>query len=84
MCLKSDFYTVKRIFSHTPGDAAREAKLNEEPLTMRYMTEAYWPDMKSFEKAFFDEKYQEELMEALKWVADPQFFISEEVMSAEN
>jgi hypothetical protein len=66
--IRSDFYVVKRGFpaAETP---------------YRYMTEAYFPDMATFEKAFFDPDYQVELAESLKRIADPMFVISEEVLS---
>jgi uncharacterized protein (TIGR02118 family) len=66
--IKSDFYVIKRAW-----------KLDEAPY--RYMTEAYFPDMATFEKAFFDDAYQAELAESLKRIADPLFLISEEVLS---
>jgi hypothetical protein len=66
--IKSDFYVVNRGW---PGA--------ETPY--RYMTEAYFPDMATFEKAFFDPEYQVALAESLKRIAEPTFFISEEVLS---
>jgi hypothetical protein len=78
--IKSDFYAVRNLYSHGNG-AAREARLEEEPLRYRYITEAYWPDMESFQTAFFDTGYQEKLMESLKKVANPLFIVSEEVLS---
>ena len=48
------------------------------------MTEAYWPDMASFKSAFFDAGYQKGLRESLKRIADPLFFVSEEVLSEGN
>jgi hypothetical protein len=69
--IKSDFYTVKEAWKsgHPP---------------YRYMTEVYWPDMKSFRDAFFDPDYQKELSESLKKIKDPLFLISEEVLSEDN
>jgi hypothetical protein len=66
--IKSDFYIVKG------GWPDKETKY-------RYMTEAYFPDMETFEKVFFDPGYQAELAESLKRIAEPMFFISEEVMT---
>ncbi len=66
--IKSDFYVVKR------GWPAEETGY-------RYMTEAYFPDMATFEKAFFDPEYQVSLAESLKRVAEPFFLISEEVLT---
>ena len=85
--IKSDFYAVREIYTHKTDltDDAQgqepEDRLEEGPLRYRYMTEAYWPDMKSFKSAFFDTGYQEELMDSLKKIADPIFLVSEEVLS---
>ncbi len=66
--IKSDFYKIKQAW-----------KMDEAPY--RYMTEAYFPDLETFEKSFFDADYQAELAESLKRIADPLFLISEEVLS---
>ena len=66
--IKSDFYVIRRAW-----------KLDETPY--RYMTEAYFPDMETFEKAFFDPDYQAGLAKSLERIADPVFLISEEVIS---
>jgi uncharacterized protein (TIGR02118 family) len=66
--INSDFYAVKSAW-----------KRDEPPY--RYMTEAYFPDMETFEKAFFDPEYQVELAKSLERIADPLFLISEEVLS---
>ena len=66
--IKSDFYVIKRAW-----------KMDEAPY--RYMTEAYFPDMETFEKAFFDSDYQARLARALERIADPMFLVSEEVIS---
>ena len=76
--LKSDFYAVKEIYTHVPGP---EEVLRAQPLAYRYITEAHWPDMETFKDAFFDCGYQEKLMESLKRITNPIFFISEEVLS---
>jgi hypothetical protein len=67
--IKSDFYVVKEAWQC-------------EDLPYRYVTEAYFPDMETFRKSFFDPEYQEKLAESLKLIADPLFLISEEVLSA--
>lgn len=67
--IKSDFYVIRRGWP-------------EAETTYRYMTEAYFPDMETFEKSFFDPAYQAELAVSLERIAEPQFFISEEVLSA--
>jgi len=66
--LKSDFYVVKESWKR-------------ESLPYRYMTEAYWPDMETFKRAFFDPGYQKELAESLARITDPLFLISEELLS---
>jgi hypothetical protein len=66
--IKSDFYAVKRGFP-------------EPDSGYRYLTEAYFPDMATFERSFYDPAYQSELAESLKRIADPLFLISEEVLS---
>ena len=76
--LKSDFYAVKEIYTHV---ASPKESLRSEPLTYRYITEAFWPDMESFKDAFFDSEYQEKLMESLTRITDSIFLISEEVLS---
>jgi hypothetical protein len=69
--IKSDFYAIKRVWK-------------KENLIYRYITEAYYPDMETFEKSFFDEDYQVDLAESLKRIAEPLFLISEEVISEVN
>jgi uncharacterized protein (TIGR02118 family) len=66
--IKSDFYVIKRAW-----------QMDETPY--RYITEAYFPDMETFETAFFDPDYQAELAKALERIADPLFLISEELIS---
>lgn len=66
--IKTDFYIIKNAWK-------------QDGLPFRYMTEAYYPDMETFEKTFFDPDYQEKMTEWLKLMADPMFLISEEVLS---
>ncbi len=66
--IKSDFYVIKEAWKR-------------EELPYRYITETYFPDMKTFQDSFFDPDYQESLAEALKLISDPLFLISEEVIS---
>jgi hypothetical protein len=66
--IKSDFYAIKRAW-----------KMDEAPYS--YMTEAYFPDMETFERAFFDSDYQAGLAKSLELIAEPLFLISEEVIS---
>ena len=69
--IKSDFYAIKKVWK-------------KETMPYRYVTEAYYPDMETFEKSFFDVDYQLELAESLKRIAEPLFLISEEVISEVN
>jgi hypothetical protein len=66
--IKSDFYVIRRAW-----------KRDEAPY--RYITEAYFPDMETFEKTFFDPEYQARLAKWLELIADPLFLISEEAIS---
>jgi hypothetical protein len=66
--IKSDFYAVKGTWGR-------------EDLPYRYVTEAYFPDMDTFEQAFFDRDYQAQMVEWLDLMAEPMFLISEEVLS---
>ena len=66
--IKTDFYLVA-------GTYGREAP------PYRYLTEAYFPDMETFRRAFYDPEYQAGLQESLKRIADPLFLISEEVIT---
>ena len=69
--IKSDFYVIKRAWK-------------SDPCPYRYMTEAYYPDMETFETSFFDPDYQVKLAESLKRISEPLFLISGEVISEEN
>jgi hypothetical protein len=88
--IRSDFYAIREIYCHTSirssdnGNQPSRDRLEEKTLLYRYITEAYWPDMKSFKAAFFESGYQEKLMKSLKKIADPMFLVSEEVLSAVN
>lgn len=66
--IKTDFYIIKNAWK-------------KDGLPFRYMTEAYYPDMETFEKSFFDPEYQVKMKEWLPLMADPLFLISEEVLS---
>jgi len=66
--IKSDFYVI-------------ESSWQRKEAPYRYMTEAYFPDMVTFEKTFFDPGYQAALAKSLERIADPLFLISEEVIS---
>jgi hypothetical protein len=84
--VKTDFYVVKSAWqrdpprSRPPGPGGpRDGVSRQAPY--RYMTEAYFPDMETFEKTFFDPDYQAALAVSLERIADPLFLISEEVIS---
>jgi hypothetical protein len=66
--IRSDFYII-------------ESSWQRKEAPYRYMTEAYFPDMETFEKTFFDPDYQAKLAISLERIADPLFLISEEVIS---
>jgi len=66
--LKSDFYIIQGAWQR---DGA----------PYRYMTEAYFPDMATFERTFYAPDYQAALSNWLTRIADPLFLISEEVLS---
>jgi len=63
--IRSDF---ARIEQGWPGDA-------QPPY--QFMTTADWPDMESFQNAFYDPAYQKGLRENLKMLKNPVFLISE-------
>jgi hypothetical protein len=67
--LKTDFYAV---FDGRKG-----------PPRYQYITELYFPDQETFEKAFYNEAFQVSLAKSLERVSDPVFLISREVLSAE-
>jgi hypothetical protein len=66
--IRGDFYII-------------ESSWQRKEAPYRYMTEAYFPDMETFEKTFFDPDYQAKLAISLERIADPLFLISEEVIS---
>ena len=43
----------------------------------RFMTTAEWPDMKSFEEAFYEPSFQAALQKNLKMLQDPVFLIGD-------
>lgn len=66
--IKSDFYVITGAWQRAQAP-------------YRYMTEAYFPDMATFERTFYDPDYQAALAKSLERIADPLFLISEEVIS---
>lgn len=69
--IKSDFYIIRSSWQR-----------KEAPY--RYMTEAYFPDMETLERSFFDPDYQAGLAKSLERIADPLFLISQELISQET
>jgi hypothetical protein len=67
--IKTDFYVITDTY-------------RRETPPYRYLTEAYFPDMETFRRSFYDPEYQAGLRESLKRIADPVFLISEEILSA--
>lgn len=67
--LKTDFYAV---FDGRKG-----------PPRYRYITELYFPDQETFEKAFYNKTFLSSLDTSLERVSDPIFLISREVLTAE-
>jgi len=65
--IKTDFYSI---FGSRDG-----------PPRYQYMTELYFPDQDTFEKAFFNEDFQARLDKSLQRVVDPLFLISREVLT---
>ena len=66
--IKTDFYVVADTYQR-------------ESVPYRYLTEAYFPDMETFRRSFYDPEYQVALQQSLKRIADPVFLISEEVIT---
>jgi len=52
----------------------------EGPAPYRYMSELFFPDQETFEKAFYDPAFQAGLKEDLKRLVDPVFLISRELI----
>ena len=67
--IKTDFYSI---FGSREG-----------PPRYQYITELYFPDQETFEKAFFNGDFQARLDKSLQRVVDPLFLISREVVTEE-
>ena len=50
----------------------------------RFMTTAEWPNMESFEEAFYDPSFQAELKKNLKMLRDPVFLIGDVLANSET
>src|SRR4030067_3180778 len=61
--IKSDFYIIQGAWQR-------------EQAPYRYLTEAYFPDMETFENTFYDPEYQKRLAKSLELIADPPFLFS--------
>ncbi len=70
--IRSDFTRLDDVF---PQDASRP---------YRFLTTADWPDMESFEKAFYNPDYQVRLKENLKLLKDPVFLVGEVLAQESN
>lgn len=68
--IRTDFYVAKT----TPMGEPK----------YRYITEAYYEDMETLERAFFAPTAQTKLAKDLERIDDPVFLISEEVITTEN
>ena len=68
--LKTDFYVVK------------DTRLG--PPKYRYITEAWFPDLETLERSFFDSDAMAARDEQVAGLRDTVFLISEEVVTTEN
>jgi uncharacterized protein (TIGR02118 family) len=59
---------------------ARETPMG--PPKYKYITEAWYPDLATLERAFFSEEAQAKLAIDIKRLADPVFLVSEESVAA--
>jgi uncharacterized protein (TIGR02118 family) len=51
----------------------------EGPAPYRYMSELFFPDQESFERAFYDSAFQAGLKEDLKRIVNPLFLVSRQL-----
>jgi uncharacterized protein (TIGR02118 family) len=68
--IKTDFYIIQGAW-------------RQDTPPYRYMTEAYFPDMETFEKTFYAPDYQAKMVEWLKMLDNPVYLISTEVMPSQ-
>ena len=52
----------------------------EGPAPYRYMSELFFPDQQTFEKAFYDPDFQAGLKEDLKRIVNPLFLVSRQLI----
>jgi uncharacterized protein (TIGR02118 family) len=52
----------------------------EGPAPYRYMSELFFPDQETFEKAFYDPGFQAGLKEDLKHIVNPLFLVSRQLL----
>jgi EthD domain len=76
--LKTDFYRIVGKPMIGPNQPASDSA------PYRFMTEAYWPDLETFEAAWNDPEAQAKLVPAVAKIADVLFLVSEEVQSHPN
>lgn len=73
--IKSDFYRI----IGTPLIGPDRPVSARAPF--RFVTEAYWDSLDSFNAAWNDPNYQERLLPAVAKIADATFLVSEEIQS---
>jgi hypothetical protein len=76
--IKTDFYRITGMPMVGPQQQATKAA------PYRFMTEAYWPDLETFEAAWNDPEAQARLVPAVAKIADALFLVSEEIQSHSN
>jgi EthD domain len=73
--IKSDFYRIVGTPTIGPDRPASETA------PYRFVTEAYWESIESFNAAWNDPEYQERLVQAVAKITDATFLVSEEIQS---
>ncbi len=73
--IKSDFYRIVGTPLVGPDRPASATA------PFRFVTEAYWESIESFNEAWNDPKYQQRLAPAVAKITDATFLISEEIQS---
>lgn len=76
--IKTDFYRV----TGEPMVGPEQPASTSAPY--RFITEAYWPDLETFEAAWNDPEAQAHLVPAVAKIADALFLVSEEIQSHSN
>jgi hypothetical protein len=73
--IKSDFYRIVG----TPLVGPDRPASDKAPF--RFVTEAYWETIESFNEAWNDPEYQKRLVPAVARITDATFLVSEEIQS---